>query len=241
MSKNKDDLDEKSDTEKIVKDFRKVFDKHKYSSYHFEHQVNSFVFNRIRQKIRNLIEKKQDFFFRPEQSRPVFSTEELFERYLTPKYDLICIKKSSENDVFFELIKNYYDTLTLEKFLELEKRYQLINSFTQLDNYLFKCFKFVIIKKPDIIDDTKITLKDLKNANGNIEEIINQIAEEKAMSKFDLDLFIDEIIEKKIHNKFYKDYTEIFLFAKNKLSINHVIPEGNINILNFFKQIRNLY
>ncbi len=221
----------------------------KISSYFFEFFTNMMFFIRLREKIQGIVKIKQDEVFYPKKYDPNFqkAMHKIIKRYPESNLldiensDYFIVKKSGENDILFDLITNLTEKLTLNKFFELEKRYTLIYSFIELDNYLFKCFKYILIEKPDILNDTKVSLKELKEANGNIKKIVNIKAELEAMSKFDLDLFIDEIIEKKIHNKFYKDYTEIFHYAEKVLGIKLTVPKEAINLLNFFKQIRNLY
>lgn len=198
------------------------------SIYLFDLKTNLAVFDLVKERITSFIETEHEDIFNPINPRK-------------KDIGLITIEKSGENDTFYEFAKNTLDKFNLDTFFEFEKRNALIYYFTMLDNYLFRCFRFILTKRSDIINKEKVSIEQLKEANGNINRIIQDKAEEKAMSKFDLDLFIDEIIEKKINHKFYKNYAEIFYYAKNKLGINHSLQKKFINSLIFFKQIRNLY
>ena len=213
------------------------------SSYHFDYLINLHVFSGLRERIRRLIETKHEEIFYPKKLSPNYPLlmKKMVKNHSEGKRDLVILEKSGEDDVFFDLIGNFVDNLNFENFIEFENRYALIYYFTDLDTYLFRCFKFKLTKTPNIIDDTKVSLKVLREANGDIKKVIQDKAEEKAMSKFDLNLFIDKVIEKKIQNKFYRDYTEVFHFAEKVLGIKHSIHKDFIDLLNFFKQIRNLY
>lgn len=219
------------------------------SQFYFEFLTNITVFITMRKNIRGLIERKQReiFYPNPTNFNELEDMKKIIKRYLRgdkealKKTDYVILKKSGENDIFFDLVNNFVENLNLEKFLEFEKRYALIYFFIEFENYLFKCFKYVLNKRPDIIEDSKVSLKDINEAQGIIKNIIEDKAEEEALSKFDLVLIIDEIIEKKIHNKFYKKYTDIFNYAYKVLGIQHTIDESELKLLNFFKQIRNLY
>lgn len=120
-------------------------------------------------------------------------------------------------------IDNFFRNFTFENFIEFECINYLLFLFIEMESYLFKCFKFLLLKNPTILNNATITLKKIIKKKGNIEFIF------------------DEIAEKKIHNKFYKSYTEIFNYAKKILGIKHNIPDRAIDLLNYFKQIRNLF
>lgn len=243
MSNKKENLGKKLETKKSIEEKLKDVRDLLISSYYFGYMINIGVFSRLRERIRDLIKIKHEEIFYPKRLSPNFPLlmKNMVEKHFEGKRDLVILKKSGENDVFFDLINNFIDNFNFENFIELENRNALIYYFTELDIYLFRCFKFILTKKPDILNNTKVSLKELREVNGNIKKIMESKAEVKAMSKFDLNLFIDEVIEKKIHNKFYKDYTEVFHFAEKVLGIKHSIHEDFIDLLNFFKQIRNLY
>ena len=243
MREKKEKLGKKIETQNFsgekIKDLREML----ISSYHFDNMINIHVFSRLRERIRDLIKLKHDEIFYPKKSSPNYTLlmNKMVEKHFEGKKDLVILKKTGETDVFFDLVNSFTDNFNFENFTEFENRYALIYYFTELDSYLFRCFKFILVKKPDILNNTKVSLKELRDVNGDIKKVIEEKAEEKAMSKFDLDLFIDEIIEKKIHNKFYRDYTEVFHFAEKILGVKHSMPKDLIDLLNFFKQIRNLY
>jgi len=243
MSEKKENLGKKFETQNSTGEKIKNVREMLISSYYFGYMINIGVFSRLRERIRDLIKIKHEEIFYPKKSSPNFPLQmkKMVEKHFEGKRDLVILKKSGENDIFFDLVNNFIDNFNFENFIEFENRYALIYYFTELDIYLFRCFKYVLTKTPDIINNSKVSLKELREVNGNIKKVIEDKAEEKAMSKFDLNLFIDEVIEKKIHNKFYKDYTEVFHFAEKVLGIKHSIHKDLIDLLNFFKQIRNLY
>lgn len=243
MRKKKENLGKKIETQNSIGEKIKSLREMLISSYYFDYMINIGVFSRLRERIRDLIKIKHEEIFYPKKSSPNFPLlmKKMVEKHFEGKSDLVILKKSGETDVFFDIVNSFIDNFNFDNFTESENRYALIYYFTELDIYLFRCFKFILIKRPDILNDTKVSLKELRDVNGDIKKVMEEKAEEKAMSKFDLNLFIDEIIEKKIHNKFYKDYTEVFHFAEKVLGINHLIHKDLINLLNFFKQIRNLY
>jgi len=243
MRDRKENLEKKIEGQDSIEEKIKKLRGMLISSYNFDYMINTSVFRRLRDRIRNLIKIKNEEIFYPKKSDPRLPLlmKKMVEKHFEGKRDLVVLEKSVEPDVFFDIINSFIDNFNFENFIEFENRYTLIYYFIELDIYLFRCFKFILIKRPDILNDTKVSLKELRDVNGDIKRIIEDKAEEKAMSKFDLNLFIDVIIEKKIHNKFYKDYTEIFHFAETVLGINHSIHKDHIDLLNFFKQIRNLY
>ncbi len=248
MGEKKENLNNRFENKKDIEKGMEKIRQLKCSSYYFEYYTNTLIFIRLRGKIQDIMKTKHEFFypikFDPNLHKAINNVIERYSESLLidmENTDYFMVKKSGENDIFFDFITNLTENLTLNKFFELENRFTLIYLFTELDNYLFKCFKYTLIKRPDILNNTKVSLKELKEANGNIKKIINFKAEIEAMSKFDLDLFIDEIIEKKIHNKFYKDFTEVFHYAEKILGIKFSIPKDAIKLLNFFKQVRNLY
>ncbi len=145
------------------------------------------------------------------------------------------------HDEIVDITTEIYDKLNYKQFYEIENANTLILLFSEFENYFFKCFKYILLKRPSILDNQTITIKELIEKKGDLNLIVEEIAEENALRKFYLDMLLDDIIEKKIHNKFYKDYDKVFKYAKNILSIKHNISEDLIKWLNFFKQIRNIY
>ena len=144
-------------------------------------------------------------------------------------------------DEIVDLSKSIYEKMNYEQFYEIENANTLILLFSEFENYLFKCFKFIILKNPSIVGKQTITIKELIEKQGDISLIIEEIAEESALKKFNLDILLDDIIEKKIHNKFYKGYEEVFHYAEKILGVKYNISKDLIKLLNFFKQVRNIY
>ncbi len=145
------------------------------------------------------------------------------------------------HDELVDITTEIYNKLDYKQFFEIENANTLILLFSEFENYFFKCFKYILLKRPSILADQTITIKELIERQGDINLILEEIAEENALRKFNIDILLDDIIEKKIHDKFYKNYKEVFSYAKNKLSIKHNISEDLIKLLNFFKQMRNIY
>lgn len=235
-------------------DLAHIFRNLKITSYFFDFILKKFIFLRLREKTKELFETREEEIFYPKYLSGYFMEDfnEIQKRYSNLainvqeiesllKEEYVLIKRKGDRDIFFDLINKFINKFTLENFIEYENRYTLLYLFTEFENYFFKCFKYILTQRPEIINETKVSIKELKEANGNIVKIIQSKAELEAYSKFDHELFIENLIEKKIHNKFYNTYTEIFNYADKVLGIKHSIPKTLIDVLDFFKQIRNLY
>lgn len=169
---------------------------------------------------------------RPERSYGVKNSKGVFNK---DEYDM------KFHDEIVDFTKKIYEKMNYKQFYEIENANTLILLFSEFENYLFKCFKYILLNNPSIMDNQTITIKELIEKQGDLSLIIEEIAEENAIRKFNLDILLDDIIEKKIHNKFYKDYEEVFHYAEKILGIKHNISKDLIKQLNFFKQIRNIY
>jgi len=133
--------------------------------------------------------------------------------------------------------KNY----NIDKFIEFENITLLFFLFSEFENYLFKCFKYIIIRNPKILFEKMIS----------IENIINKIEDLKFDSKDEieneeyqillLDSIIEDFTERVIHDKLYENYEEIFNYAQKVLGIKHNLEPRALKLLNLFKQFRNLY
>lgn len=130
--------------------------------------------------------------------------------------DLITLTRSQRDDMLY-LLKN----TTEENYTHFMQRYALQQLFSELDNYLISCFRYIMKKNPSILENTSIQIKDVdKDAT--------------------FDKIIDSAISDKLHNVFYKNYASIFNYAKT-LGVKHKISAKDINNLKEFKLLRDLY
>ncbi len=187
-------------------------------------------------------EQLKDHFKKSRIYIPIYERPERIYGVTTSKGDI----NRDEYDMKFQdeivdFTKEIYEKLNYDQFCEIENANTLILLFSEFENYFFKCFKYILLKRPSILDDQTITIKELIERQGDVNLIVEEIAEENALRKFNLNILLDDIIEKKIHKKFYQDYNKVFKYAKKKLSIKHNISEDLIRWLNFYKQIRNIY
>jgi len=130
--------------------------------------------------------------------------------------DVITLTSSQRKDILF-LMKN----TTEENYIHFMQRYALQQLFSELDNYLNLCFRYVMKKNPSILDKVSILIKDI-DVNVTYEKII------------------DSAISDKLHSVFYLNYASIFNFAKN-IGIKHKVSKKTIYNLIEFKLLRDLY
>ncbi len=163
-------------------------------------------------------ENLKEYFEKPRIYVPNYKRPEKFYGVIAPNGNINLDKyRVKFYDEIIDLTKSVYEKMNYKQFYEIENANTLILLFSEFENYLYKCFKFIILKNPSIIDKQTITIKELIEKQGDISLIIEEIAEENALKKFNLDILLDDIIEKKIHNKFYKGYEEIFRYAEKVL------------------------
>lgn len=131
-----------------------------------------------------------------------------------------------EIELTYDDLKAIYDSMegiNYENLLKFENRYFLLLIYSEMEQYLFKSFKYVLTKYPAILKEKSIPLTKLLDNN----QTINSIIEEK--------------IEKELHDLFYNNFFEVFRYASTVLKIIHQIGKDDIIKLNEFKQVRNLY
>lgn len=136
------------------------------------------------------------------------------------KGDLIEIEFTDDD------LKAIYDSMegiNYENLIKFENRYFLLLIYSELEQYLFKSFKYVLTKYPAILKEKSIPLNKLLDNN----QTINSIIEEK--------------IEKELHDLLYNNFFEVFRYASTVLKIIHQIGKDDIKKLNEFRQVRNLY
>ena len=129
-----------------------------------------------------------------------------------------------------EMLKDMENTLNLVKDINFERmkeflyRSNMIYIFTEFENYLFKCIKFILLKYPEILDEKSIKLKEIRLIQNNAN----------------LGLVKEIIAENTIHDLFYKNYYEIFKYLQKPLGLELDFSRKIINKLNGYKEIRNL-
>jgi len=129
-----------------------------------------------------------------------------------------------------EMLKDMENTLNLIKDINFERmkeflyRSNIIYIFTEFENYLFKCIKFILLKYPAILDEKSIKLKEITLIQNDAN----------------LGLVKEIIAENTIHDLFYKNYYEIFKYLNNPLRLELDFSRKVINKLNGYKEIRNL-
>lgn len=136
------------------------------------------------------------------------------------KGDLIEIEFTDDD------LKAIYDSMegiNYENLLKFENRYFLLLIYSEMEQYLFKSFKYVLTIYPAILKEKSIPLNKLLDNN----QTINSIIEEK--------------IEKELHDLLYNNFFEVFRYASIVLKIIHQIGKDDIKKLNEFRQVRNLY
>ena len=140
------------------------------------------------------------------------------------------ISDPNKDSVTNELLKDIEKTLFLVKDINYENMKQfllksnLIHIFTEFENYLFNCMRFVLLKHPEILDDKAIKLKEIKL----IKDVKN------------ISLFNEIVAENTINNLFYENYYKIFKYFKKPLGLELNFGQSIINKLNGYKEIRNL-
>ena len=129
------------------------------------------------------------------------------------------------DDFLRDLIDYNFKTFNFNNLIEFENINFYIYIFNQFENFLFKVFSFILMKRPRIIKNKSITLNQLNIIRDNLNR----------------DLINEFVIEKTLHDLFYKKYEKIIKYANNPLGLNINIEEKEISILNGYKQIKNLY
>ena len=140
------------------------------------------------------------------------------------------VSDPNKGNLVKEMLKDMENTLNLVKDINFERmkeflyRSNIIYIFTEFENYLFKCIKFILLKYPEILDEKSIKLKEITLIQNDAN----------------LGLVKEIIAENTIHDLFYKNYYEIFKYLKNPLGLELDFSRKVINKLNGYKEIRNL-
>lgn len=155
-------------------------------------------------------------------------------KYMGKDYDQVIDNEDSrlqkgdliEVPLTYDDLEAIYDAMkgiNYETLLKFENRFFLLLLYSEMEQYLFKSFKYILMKYPSILKEKSISLDKLLDNN----QTKNSIIEEK--------------IEKELHDLLYNNFFEIFKYASKVLKINHQIENNDINKLNEFRQVRNLY
>jgi hypothetical protein len=144
-------------------------------------------------------------------------------------------KKDIENlkEIYNDMMDNYlrkivdhhFKNLNFNNLIEFEDINFYSFILNQFDNYLFRLFKFVLLKRPNIIKKKSIEVNQLNMIHDNLN----------------IDLINELVIENTLHDLFYNNYEEIFKYANDPLGLEVKIESKDISILNGFKQIKNLF
>ena len=143
------------------------------------------------------------------------------EKFRTEIFDIN--KKSNE---YYKLMEHIFPEVKLDnykKFIEHQGRNAMQFFYSELEYYLFKCFKAIFLLYPKKLENKQIRIKDLLEFDLKGEEIL-EIA-----------------IEKECENILRNSLEEIFKKAKQDHGIDHKIESTKIAILNKYRKIRNLY
>ena len=109
------------------------------------------------------------------------------------------------------------------RFLSYQCRNAIQFIHTELENYLFKCFRDIIIEYPQHIENKQVKIKTLINFGLNSKKVI----------EYKVEKYLNELLN--------KSYYEIFDISKNKFGIKFIIDDSDLEVLFKFRQIRNLY
>ncbi len=126
------------------------------------------------------------------------------------------------NKYHIKLFELYEKDFSLKEALEFIYKSGLLFLFTEFDNYLGKCFSFVLNKYPSKFEENKIKFQDI-TPNTTYDEIK------------------ELLIKKRIHDEFYNKYGKIFRNAEKFYGIKLSIPKEWLNDLEELKLIRDIY
>ncbi len=128
------------------------------------------------------------------------------------------ISKLNYQDEFKKLRDRWINSNEMQDdFLSFQGKLFIIFLYSEFEQYLFRCIKFILLNQPEI----------LAKEFPEIEDKPEYFQEERA--------------EKLIHKLSYKKYSEIFNYTKQILKIDHNLNKDDFEKLHEFKQIRNLF
>ncbi len=194
----------------------------KISKYLVDFFINSMNFDMlnfvINTELKTSFEKYEKFYDKLSDALKTDDWED-YEAYVESSFD-----ESVEVDLDAMLYQiPFISFLKVDNLSEFTNRASLLFLYSELEQYFFKCFKYILLKYPNIIEDKSITIQRLLKKDKNI------------------DLVIEEKVEHILNKIFFEDFTGIFKYAKKVLNINHQISEEDCIKLNELRQIRNAY
>lgn len=130
----------------------------------------------------------------------------------------------NENKFSYEFFLEVNKSFNYKSYNKYERMADLILRITEFEKYLSSCFKYVILKRPEIYGKKLV----------KIEEI-------KLLTKIDIKIIEELGAEHYIQDLFYNPYQKLFERAKNPIGINHNVTTELINLIYFAKLIRNQY
>jgi len=107
--------------------------------------------------------------------------------------------------------------------------------------YLFKSFKYIIIRNPKILFEKRISIENIINKVKDLKFNFKKEIENEEYNTLFLNSIIEDFTERIIHDKLYENYDEVFTYAQKVLGIKHDIEPRALKLFNLFKQFRNLY
>lgn len=129
-----------------------------------------------------------------------------------------------ENKFSYEFFLEVNKSFTYESYNSYERIADLILRITEFEKYLSSCLKYVIKKRPKIIDKKSVKIEEIKLLNNIDTKIIEELGAEHY-----------------IHDLFYNSYQKLFERANHPLGIDHNVTTELINFIYFAKLIRNQY
>jgi len=151
-----------------------------------------------------------------------------FERILTNSRNIIENESIDSDPEKIELTEMLFDIVKniSEDFIRYEiLKNRFLSTYAAFETYLFRSYKSLIIKFPNILSEKTIKVSELFD-----EEI-----------KADTALIVERVVEKELQQLFYKDFKGIFDYAKKKFSIDYGISKNLMERLNRTRSFRNLF
>ncbi len=139
---------------------------------------------------------------------------------------LKALKKENPDNEGLEFLikKNEIEMIESPKrFKNSLESHHLLYLFSQLQLFLFKTINYIILKRPNIISEKKISIKFVLD------------------NKYNWNVILEKKIEKVILNLFFKEWKEIFDYLFDPLGLQHGITNQEMVELEEFSLLRNLY
>ena len=75
------------------------------------------------------------------------------------------------NEIELKMLYNFSKFMTYDNLLKSENRILLLFLYSELENYLFKSFKYIILQYPEILKDKTVSIIIILNSNKNLDLI----------------------------------------------------------------------